>query len=108
MTKIAVSKAKKIAMKFFGSEMTPPPFGNFLKIHPFWQKEASLNLGPNFPFKYLAQATRHAILRREVGRPIAVLSATILTFGGTFTTGGWKTIFNIYVLPVGLHVQSSF
>ena len=29
MTKIAFSKAKKIAMKFFGSEMTPPPFRKF-------------------------------------------------------------------------------
>ena len=29
MTKITVSNAKKIAMKFFGSEMTPPPFRKF-------------------------------------------------------------------------------
>ena len=29
MTKNAFSKAKKIAMKFFGSEMTPPPFRKF-------------------------------------------------------------------------------
>ena len=29
MTKIAVFKAKKVAMKSFRSEMTPPPFGNF-------------------------------------------------------------------------------
>ena len=43
MTKIAFSKAKKIAMKFFGSEMTPPPpFGNFPEIHPFWYTQASL------------------------------------------------------------------
>ena len=42
MTKIAVSKAKKIAMKFFRSEMTPPPFGNFPEIHPFWRRQASL------------------------------------------------------------------
>ena len=42
MTKKAVSNAKKIAMKFFRSEMTPPPFGNFLKIRPFLQRQASL------------------------------------------------------------------
>ena len=29
ITKITVSNAKKIAMKFFGSEMTPPPFRKF-------------------------------------------------------------------------------
>ena len=29
ITKIPVSNAKKIAMKFFGSEMTPPPFRKF-------------------------------------------------------------------------------
>ena len=29
MTKIAFSKAKKIATKFFGSEMTLPPFRKF-------------------------------------------------------------------------------
>ena len=47
MTKIAFSKAKKIAMKFFGSEITPP-FGNFPEIHPFWYARASLmlNVGP--------------------------------------------------------------
>ena len=28
-------------MKFFRSEMTPPPFGNFPKIHPFWNRQAS-------------------------------------------------------------------
>ena len=31
MTKSAVSNAKKIATKFFGSEMTPPPLWNFSK-----------------------------------------------------------------------------
>ena len=36
MTKNAFSKAKKIAMKFFGSEMTPPP------PHPFCYTQASL------------------------------------------------------------------
>ena len=48
MTKIAFSKAKKIAMKFFGSEMTPPPFGNFPEIHPFWWRQGSLkcDFGP--------------------------------------------------------------
>ena len=45
MTKITFTKAKKIAMKFFGSEMTPlPPFGNFPKIHPFWCGQASLSV----------------------------------------------------------------
>ena len=43
MTKIAFSEAKKIAMKFFGSEMTPPPFGNFPEIHPFSYPQASLS-----------------------------------------------------------------
>ena len=31
-------------MTFFRSEMTTPPFGNFPKIHPFWQRQASLGL----------------------------------------------------------------
>ena len=44
MTKIAFSKAKKIAMKFFGSEMTPPPFGNFPEIHRFSYAQASLTI----------------------------------------------------------------
>ena len=43
MTKITVSNAKKFAMKFFRSEITPPPFGNFLEIHPFWYRQASLS-----------------------------------------------------------------
>ena len=44
MTKITLSNAKKIAMKFFGSEMTHPPhtFGNFPEIHPFRYARASL------------------------------------------------------------------
>ena len=42
MTKITVSNAKKFAMKFFRSEMTPPSFGNFPEIHPFWRRQASL------------------------------------------------------------------
>ena len=43
ITKITVSNAKKIAMKFFGSEMTPPPpFGNFPEIHSNPGRQASL------------------------------------------------------------------
>ena len=43
ITKITVSNAKKIAMKFFGSEMTPPPpLGLFPKKHPFWKRRSSL------------------------------------------------------------------
>ena len=44
ITKITVSNAKKIAMKFFGSEMTPPPFGNFPEIHSNPGTQASLRL----------------------------------------------------------------
>ena len=48
MTKIAVSKAKEIAMKFFRSEMTPtPPFGNVPEIHPFLKLRASLRSKAN-------------------------------------------------------------
>ena len=44
--------------------------------------------------KDLVQAAKNAPFMRVVGRPMAVFSATILTFGGTFTTGGWRTTFN--------------
>ena len=37
-------KSPKFATKIFGLEMTPPPFGTFPKIHPFWWGEASLNI----------------------------------------------------------------
>ena len=44
ITKITVSNAKKIAMKFFRSEMTPPPpFGNFPEIHSNPGTQASLS-----------------------------------------------------------------
>ena len=56
----------------------------------------------------LTQEVKHATWSQVLGLPMLVLSATIQTFGGTFTTGGWKTIFDIYVLPVDLHVRSSF
>ena len=44
MTKSAVSNAKKIATKFFGSEMTPPP--------PLWNfsKNSSIMVGTGFPY----------------------------------------------------------
>ena len=48
MTKITVSNAKKIAMKFFRSEMTPPPFKKFPEIHPFWRRQASLIIRMRF------------------------------------------------------------
>ena len=44
MTKVGIELRGqlKIAMKFFGSEMTSRPFGNFPEIHPLWKTQASL------------------------------------------------------------------
>ena len=40
MTKIAVSKAKKFTMKFFRSEMNPPPLRTFLENSSIFEKTA--------------------------------------------------------------------
>ena len=51
MTKIAFSKAKKIAMKFFGPEMTPPPLSEILrKFIRFGRYRLPLVLGFHYCF----------------------------------------------------------
>ena len=41
MAMLSNQDVRKLAMTFFRSEMTLPPFGLFSKIYPFWWAEAS-------------------------------------------------------------------
>ena len=57
---------KKIAMKFFGSEMTPPPFGNFPEIHSNPGTQASLIIEDLFDMK---RALETSLVKTAAAKP---------------------------------------
>ena len=76
------------------------PFGNFLKIHPFWRRSASLSSWRFWKWKFLGKCTS---CQCSLSQSLIVCRAVNITllFFGVLSCVFWSLRFFVGCLPVG-------